>query len=1134
MKRAVAFALAAVMVMLSASACKSKKQNNPLSLEEIKELLSGYKVVYSEVRNDKDMEMLRDAAAAVRDAFSLEMVLDTDEAADASADGKEILIGETVREISKNAVKNLSDGRENHYNDFIIKCSENKIIIAGASPVATASAIKYFLETAVKELNADNITDFEYIHQSEIAVTQIAGVDVKNYSICISNEKYLNDFAKRLQNELIVLTGYNIPIVRTNGLKTAAAIYIGADGAKSYDAAIESIKSYRENHMGDWSVKISDKGIAIAGLSESTITEAANYFFDNMLAMLKDGTLTSYDYRKEYATVTINGNDISEYSISAKWNLDKEYAFDDAKKYASWMQEKIADKTGYMLPIDYSATEQVIKINISKTAGVAGQICVEDDNLVIKGGRPASVAGAMDEFVKKISTSIDFTDDEQFSKEFDTAIVVEGLYPPIENVLENSTDKRPVPTKFEIGSEGHRGEDGLVYYPMPDDAETTVSKLTGGTVIMKDTDLFNIPAAGTLNSGNPSEDNYGDYETGGFYTVQNDGNLAEFNVVDVNDDSVNFKKALSVQLKGVPSSNQYVNLRYYPSNAEFSAKFSDGDVMLVKIYAKLISGGDIASATGRVDFSFGKYWASKQESTRGESGTVSLTASEDGWQVYYLAFAPTHQYISDGFCFGINPTSYVQEMLIGGFELINYGKAYTMDDMPSNTNVYAGADENAEWRQEALDRIEEVRKDDINVIVKDADGNVVSGADVKVDMYEHEFDIGLNISHYYPNTDKPNPDKFRETIVENFNSYGTGHLHKKNDDNDLQLEYDVAENCYYWAMLNGCAQELKGHALFWDAETSDPGAIPEHGNQYAGVIDYYMQFINDNDWDGFYKAIEAHFEWMGTRYPYMTQWDVSNEDSSRNAGSLDWSALKKQYIKYLKNKYGSEYAQEHCYDYLLKIYEYAREYFPDAELVVNDIFDYKSSKYQNLQIPFLDWADMNLDFDAIGYQGHEGYNTDPEEVVKILEDLSKYDRPIHITEFDTNSTGGLSVWSGTSGTEEAENYQANLVRDVLIAYFACENVESLYLWWHKDVNGESGRILYDYNYNLKKSGMMFQDLFYNQWWTNEAGTTGADGKFSTRGFYGDYTITVTKDGETVSVDVPCHKGSNNTVVVTLP
>ena len=58
-----------------------------------------------------------------------------------------------------------------------------------------------------------------------------------------------------------------------------------------------------------------------------------------------------------------------------------------------------------------------------------------------------------------------------------------------------------------------------------------------------------------------------------------------------------------------------------------------------------------------------------------------------------------------------------------------------------------------------------------------------------------------------------------------------------------------------------------------------------------------------------------------------------------------------------------------------------------------------------------------------------------------------------------------------------------------------------------------------------------QQYRYNKWWTKEAGKTDANGTFSVKGYFGDYTITATANGKTVSVDVPCYKGNNNTIEI---
>src|SRR5438046_29279 len=55
---------------------------------------------------------------------------------------------------------------------------------------------------------------------------------------------------------------------------------------------------------------------------------------------------------------------------------------------------------------------------------------------------------------------------------------------------------------------------------------------------------------------------------------------------------------------------------------------------------------------------------------------------------------------------------------------------------------YKGREANAAWRKEAEARIEKVRKGEIEVVVNDASGKAISGADVAVKMKRHAFSWG--------------------------------------------------------------------------------------------------------------------------------------------------------------------------------------------------------------------------------------------------------------------------------------------------------------------------------------------------------------------------------------------------------
>ena len=71
-----------------------------------------------------------------------------------------------------------------------------------------------------------------------------------------------------------------------------------------------------------------------------------------------------------------------------------------------------------------------------------------------------------------------------------------------------------------------------------------------------------------------------------------------------------------------------------------------------------------------------------------------------------------------------------------------------------------------------------MRKGDFTVEVKDRDGKAVQGAEVKLDMFEHEFKFVVTMDTEYINdapANKPNqPQKLLSKVGANFNSMSVG------------------------------------------------------------------------------------------------------------------------------------------------------------------------------------------------------------------------------------------------------------------------------------------------------------------------------------------------------------------------
>jgi hypothetical protein len=65
------------------------------------------------------------------------------------------------------------------------------------------------------------------------------------------------------------------------------------------------------------------------------------------------------------------------------------------------------------------------------------------------------------------------------------------------------------------------------------------------------------------------------------------------------------------------------------------------------------------------------------------------------------------------------------------------------------------------------------------------------------------------------------------------------------------------------------------------------------------------------------------------------------------------------------------------------------------------------------------------------------------------------------------------------------------------------------------------------DWSIKPNGQAYLDLVYKMWWTDVKGATTANGTYSTRGFTGEYEVTVTANGKTKSVKTALPRDGKN-------
>ncbi len=106
-------------------------------------------------------------------------------------------------------------------------------------------------------------------------------------------------------------------------------------------------------------------------------------------------------------------------------------------------------------------------------------------------------------------------------------------------------------------------------------------------------------------------------------------------------------------------------------------------------------------------------------------------------------------------------------------------------------------------------------------------------------------------------------------------------------------------------------------------------------------------------------------------------------------------------------------------------------------------------------------------------------------------------------------------------------YQADVLRDTLILAFAHPRIVGVQQWgvWENSMWLKNAA-LWRNDWSIKPIGQAYVDLVTKTWTTDERRKVGTDGRLAVRAFYGDYRITVEKDGKVKTVEVSFRAGDD--------
>lgn len=519
-----------------------------------------------------------------------------------------------------------------------------------------------------------------------------------------------------------------------------------------------------------------------------------------------------------------------------------------------------------------------------------------------------------------------------------------------------------------------------------------------------------------------------------------------------------------------------------------------GDVVLVSFWAK------------RNSSSANVFMFAEDNTTFEKEYYFSSELSPD-WSQYFLAFKASKNYPSGRLALGFHFGAQAQDIDIAGFTAFNFGDAYSIDDVPNtySSSNYGGHEEDAEWRAFAASRIETLRKADLDVRVVDQNGNIVEGADVRIEMQEHAFGFGSAfVSCRFEGNDCYNP-----IYVEKLSNLdGKGH----------GFNVGVMENSMKWdgweeewlsspgelvdaiEYLDSKSIEMRGHTILWPGWDLMPNDIQAN----ADDLDYILNRIDER-----ITTMIEHPELKDL----ITDWDVLNEITTNDD-------LEKAFDSYPGYESGVD-----LYKYVLKE---VRAKDPDLPIYINDYVilsgagssEIVSNRYKGL---LNELKDAEVPFDGIGFQCHIG--SLPTSILKLQqvwdEFQQRYDVPLKVTEYDVNPT-------------VSEETQAKYMEDFLTMCFSHPAMEAFIMWGFWDGNHwKDNAPLYDFDWNLKPSGEAFVNKVFDEWWTEENSLSNLDGLASFRPFKGRHKIIVSMGSALTEVEIELNSNNEVDVVIDL-
>jgi len=382
-----------------------------------------------------------------------------------------------------------------------------------------------------------------------------------------------------------------------------------------------------------------------------------------------------------------------------------------------------------------------------------------------------------------------------------------------------------------------------------------------------------------------------------------------------------------------------------------------------------------------------------------------------------------------------------------------------------------------DWESEANERIDQLRRRDVNIEVMMAGSDDPSQLTLEVDQVDHLFPFGTAVKSdkiaacWDLQEDSPYCAFVRDNFKWMVDSYRM--KWRPSEPSQGQLETEVPDKMLSWASEAG--KTVRGHSLLWAKRSNNPDWVQDmFGEQFVQAVTDRVTF-----------AVQ-HFDGQ------VPHWDVINEMVDEGA---------ENHTFYL----------DHSGDPLIrsKMFKLAKSLSPETLFFVNDygiILD-KYNRFELYQEQIRGLLAEGAPIDAIGLQAHIG-GEDLVDVVRIKYHVDllweEFKLPIWVTEFDWNGNGNAEWGDHSVHAEQLSNFYRLM--------FSHEAVNGI-LMWRLDIMDETTG-------EPNKAGVEFIRLTQEEWRSSQLLSPSvnesprmdrtekhqASTSFAFRGFMGNYRL----------------------------